>query len=389
MNSTLRLLSIFVCLGLFATPVRAENNAWHKIALDTVHISSMVADPVRPATLYAVTSLGLMKSVDSGANWTSLSEGLPTEIPPSCVAVSPYNSKELYIGYDGKGIFKSQDSGASWQAITEGLPNHYVRCITISPKDPNLLYIGVQNGVAISTNGGQYWHMSSGFRRAVNINAIVIDPKNPQYLFAATGGAGIYKSGNGGVSWRDINEGLSSLSILDLHIDPENPDIVLAGAYHPATPTDLYVGEANGGVYRTVDGGRTWQETSLLNITIFSFTESPDYPGAVWVGAWGGSYRSTDKGETWMDINSGLDNAFLHKVHAMPGTPPVILGGTTFGLLSFTDNEITTLIQTGSDFPTAAWYGIGGAAALALVILAAILRRRGKKDGPAEKDSVW
>lgn len=378
---------VVVCLACLASPALARENAWHKIALDKVHIVSMASDPVRPSTLYAVTSLGLMKSADGGANWTELGEAaLPQDIPPSSVAVNPHNSKELYVGYDGRGIFKSGDGGSTWIGASEGLPNLYVRCIVISPKDPNLLYIGIQNGVAISTNGGQLWHMSSGFRRAVNVNAIAIDPKSPQYLFAATGGAGVYKSGNGGVSWKDINEGLSSLSILDLHIDPENPDIVLAGAYHPATPTDLYIGDASGGVYRTVDGGISWHETSLLNITIFSFAQSPDYPGAVYVGAWGGAYRSTDKGETWTDMNAGLDNAFLHKVLTMPGKPPVVLGGTTFGLLSYTDENIAMAGQKGEGVP-ALWYGVGVLAAVAALALILLRRRKGGRD--AGKESVW
>lgn len=384
-----RLFAIGFCLNFFLPPALAGDNAWHKIALDKVHIVSMAGDPVRAATIYAVTSKGLMKSADGGESWSALGETeLPQEIPPSCVAVNPLNSRELYVGYDGKGIFKSSDGGVGWKSLGEGLSNRYVRCIAISPKDPNLIYIGIQNGVAITTNGGEYWHLTSGFKRAVNVNAIAIDPLNPQYLFAATGGAGVYKSGNGGVSWRDINEGLSSLSILALHIDPENPDIVLAGAYHPATPTDLYIGEASGGVYRTADGGRTWQETSLLNITIFSFTHGEDYPGAVYAGAWGGAYRSLDKGETWTDINSGLDNAFLHKVHMLPGKPPTILGGTTFGLISFTDMEIDKLWQRGDVLPAYVWYG-GGSAALVLAVLLFWLRRRGKNSAGSGRGPVW
>ena len=381
------LASFVVCMACLAPLALANDNAWHKIALDKTHIVSMASDPVRPSTLYAATSLGLMKSVDGGANWSDLGRDiLPKDIPPSSVAVNPHNSRELYAGFDGRGIFKSGDGGATWAAINQGLPNLYVRCIVISPKDPNLIYIGIQNGVAISTNAGKLWHMSSGFRRAVNVNAIAIDPKSPQFLFAATGGAGVYKSGNGGVSWKDINEGLSSLSILDLHIDPENPDIVLAGAYHPATPTDLYVGEASGGVYRTTNGGISWHETSLLNITIFSFAQSLDYPGEVYVGAWGGAYRSSDKGETWADINAGLDNAFLHKVLLMPGKPPFILGGTTFGLLSYTDTSIALARQKEEGLPASVWYGLGAAAAAALVL---VLARRKKRGRDKDKEPVW
>ena len=186
------LVGCVLCSAL--SPALAGENAWQKIALDAVHTVFLASDPARPSTLYAATSRGLKKSLDGGTTWSDLGQTLPRDSAPNSVAVNYLNSKELYVGYEGKGIFKSQDGGNSWQAINEGLPNVYVRCIVISPKDPNLLYAGIQDGVAISTNGGKFWHMSSGFKRAVNVNCIAIDPLRPQYLYAGTGGAGVFKS---------------------------------------------------------------------------------------------------------------------------------------------------------------------------------------------------
>jgi photosystem II stability/assembly factor-like uncharacterized protein len=379
------LLAAFSCAVL--APAWAGDNSWSKIALDAVHILALTSDPARPATLYAVTSQGLKKSLDSGKTWTALGADLPGNIPPNSVVVNYLNSKEIYVGYEGLGIFKTLDGGNTWQSLNEGLPNLYVRCIVMSPKDPNLLYVGFQGGVAFSNNGGKRWHLSFGFKRAVNVNCIAIDPKNPQYLYAGTGGAGVFKSGNGGVSWIDVNEGLSSLSILALYIDPEDPDIVLAGAYHPATPTDFYVGESNGGAYRTVDGGRTWEETGLLTITIFSFTAHAQYPGVVYAGAWGGAYRSADKGATWTDINAGLDNPFLHAVYALPGSPPVILAGTTYGVLSYTDKDIEAARRAGGGAPPLVWLGL--AAGVALAAAGFLLIRRKRKALRDPQRPVW
>ncbi|MDR1685315.1 MAG: hypothetical protein LBR82_02540 [Desulfovibrio sp.] len=381
---------IFGFLCVVASPARSGENIWHKIALDKVHVVSFISDPARPDTLYAATSRGLLKSADGGTEWVPLGANLlPEGVFPSSVAVNHLNSRELYVGYDGAGLYKSSDGGNTWQTVNEGLPNLNVRCILISPKDPNLIYIGIMGGAALSTNGGKNWHMSSGFKRTVNVNALAVDPKNPQYLFAATGGAGVFKSGNGGVSWVDVNEGLSSLSILALHIDPKNPDIVLAGSYHPATPTDFYVGEANGGVFRTLDGGRTWQETGLLTTTVFSFAATPAYPGTVYVGAWGGAYRSVDKGATWVDINNGLDNAFMHKLYVKPGEPPVILAGTTFGLLSYTDADLPKLLPVaGGGVSPLVRYGIIGVAA-AVIAGACLLRRGRRRKTPDAARPVW
>jgi photosystem II stability/assembly factor-like uncharacterized protein len=377
----------FLCSAL--SPALAGENAWEKIAFDAVHVVFLTGDPARPSTLYAATSLGLKKSMDGGVAWSDLGQNLPGDTPPNSVAVNYLNSKELYIGYEGKGIFKSADGGATWQAVNAGLPNSYVRCIAISPKDPNLLYAGIQGGVAVSFNGGKQWQMSSGFRPTVNVNCIAVNPKDPQVLYAGTGGGGVFRSGNGGVSWKDVNQGLSSLSILALHIDPDNPNIMLAGAYHPATPTDFYVGEASGGAFRTVDGGENWAGTALLNLTIFSFASDGQYPGTVYAGAWGGAYRSTDAGEKWADIHAGLDNPFLHSLRVLPVRPPVILAGTTFGLLSYTDRNLETLLRERDEhFPYAWPYTMPGVAVLLAASL--FLVRRGKKRAATDpRRPVW
>ena len=388
MNSITRIIVLAVFCQFSSLPALAETDAWHKISLDKIHVVFLASDPARASTLYAATSLGLLKSLDGGASWESLGETLPRDVPPSAVAISRHNSKELYVGYDGLGLFKSFDGGQTWQPMNDGLPNTSVRCIAINPLNPNLVYLGILGGVAISTNAGRFWHMSSGFKRTVNVNTIAINPRDPQYLYAGTGGAGVFKSGNGGVSWKDVNEGLSSLSITVLHVDPENPDVVLAGAYHPATPTDVYVGEASGGVFRSRDGGRSWQESSLLNIHIFSLAAAPSQANLVYAGAWGGIYRSADKGLSWTDINTGLDNAFPHTLHALPSTPPVLLAGTTFGLLSYTDASLD-MPEQGQDvsFPLIVC-GIGGAALAALFGLL-WLRRRGRRALDEGRRPVW
>ena len=393
MHTTTRIIAMAVLLCAVSFTAGAEPDTWRKIALDKTHIACLVSDPARASTLYAASSLGLLKSLDQGKTWNALGgDALPRDFIPSAVAINPHNSRELYVSYDGLGLFKSIDGGQTWLSMNQGLPNLYVRCITISRKDPNLIYLGIQGGVAISTNGGKFWHMSSGFRRMLNVNNIAVDPKNPEFLFAGTGGAGVFKSGNGGVSWRDFNEGLSSLSITALHIDPEDPDIVLVGASHPATPTDVYVGDAGGGVYRSVDGGRSWQESSLLNIHIFSLAADPIRPNVLYAGAWGGMYRSVDKGQSWTDINAGLDNAFPHAIHVLPGAaPPILFAGTTFGLLMYTDAALADALKQVDDGSTTMLIasGLGIAAASACLLVFARLRRRGKRDAQDSRQPIW
>jgi len=165
---------------------------------------------------------------------------------------------------------------------------------------------------------------------------------------------------------------------------------VLAGAYHPATPTDIYVGEASGGVFLSRDGGGTWQGSSLLNIHIFSLAADPDRSDVIYAGAWGGLYRSLDRGLSWTDINAGLDNAFPHTIHILPGAPPTLLAGTTFGLISYTDAYASSL-DTPEDGGLAPliFYCLAGGAAMGALLGFTWFRRRGKRDTRDHRRSVW
>ena len=390
MKAITRLVVMVVLFSAASTPAPAGRGAWHTIALDKTHVVSVISDPAWPSTLYATTPRGLFRSLDDGNTWSNFGDTLPQDFPPSTIAITPCNSKELYVGYDGLGVFKSVDSGQSWQAVNEGLPNLSVRSVAINCIDPNFVYLGMRGGLAISTNGGKSWRMSSGFKREVTVNTIMIDSYYPKVLYAGTGDAGVFKSGDGGVSWKDTNEGLSNLHITALHIDPQRPNIVLAGARHPATPTNVSDGKASGGVFRTQDGGKTWQGSSLLNIHIFSFAADLAFPNVVYASTGGGIYRSVDKGLSWTDINTGLDNTFPHAIHVLPVNPPIVLAGTTFGLLSYTDASLN-IPEQGSDgsATTPVVYGIvgGGGLGLLLGLLWLLLRR--KRDIPDSQQPVW
>ncbi|MDR1856368.1 MAG: hypothetical protein LBR22_04320 [Desulfovibrio sp.] len=386
----MKLLPLLVLLAfllhLAPTPAPSAENVWEKIAFEGTHVIDLAVDPARASTVYAVTPDGLMRSDDRGRNWSPRTAGLPQGKPPSSLAVNPRKSREMYLGYDGLGVFKSVDGGESWRPANDGLPNMSVRCLVISARDPNLVYAGVMGGVAITTSAGKHWHMTSGFPQRANVNAIAIDPKDPQRLYAGSGGSGVYVSGNGGVSWKDSNAGLSSLTIFAMQVNGDGA--VLAGAYHPASPADVYVGTASGGVFRSLDKGATWQGTSLFNTTIFSFAAHPQHAGVVYAGAWGGAYRSMDGGATWDDINEGLDNAFLHKVLALPLTPPILLGGTTYGLLSYVDTSPAPAQLAGESRPVATYAIL--AAVLCAIAAGLLLLRRRRRSTPSDKPrTVW
>jgi photosystem II stability/assembly factor-like uncharacterized protein len=144
---------------------------------------------------------------------------------------------------------------------------------------------------------------SLGWLEGGNVQSLVIDPQNPNTLYATGSpyvrGVGIFKSTNGGANWRAINFGLTNTTVSSLVIVPQNP-------------STIYAGTSGSGVFKSTDGGESWGSTSLPNTFVITALAAgaPD-PATVYVAAYvgipptgvvSGNYKSTDGGVTWTQI---------------------------------------------------------------------------------------
>jgi photosystem II stability/assembly factor-like uncharacterized protein len=178
------------------------------------------------------------------------------------------------------GVFKSIDYGRTWQPIFDDQPTASIGAIAVAPSNPNVVYVGsgeglhrpdlsVGDGVYKSTDAGKTWaHLA--LRDGQQIPQLAVDPKNPDRIFVAVAGhpygpneeRGIYRSVDGGktfekVLYRDENVGAS-----DVQIDPNNPEIVYAALWESREgPWENGVFNGNGGsIFKSVDGGKTWRQ---------------------------------------------------------------------------------------------------------------------------------
>ncbi|RIV73197.1 VPS10 domain-containing protein [Flagellimonas aequoris] len=184
-----------------------------------------------------------------------------------------------YMGSTGGGIYKTTDDGINWENISDGfLKTGTVGDIAVSETNPNLVLVGMGehpargvmtsmgDGVYKSTDAGKTWkHI--GLDKTRHIGDVIIDPTNPDILFVAAQGAqygpsedrGVYRSLNGGETWEkvlyvDENTGASSLSM-----DMNNPMILYAAMWqHRRYPWTMESGGASSGLYKSTDGGATW-----------------------------------------------------------------------------------------------------------------------------------
>lgn len=245
---------------------------------------------------YAVSSLGMYKSTDSGESWKSINNGLNMPMMNiHCVVVHPTNPDIVYIGTWKDGVFKTNDGGSSWIMKNNGLGGAEVRSLAIDPYHPETLYAGLGEGLGIfkSTNGGELWSEvnhgislscpsyllpagkvtlngsletppqlitsqdSYSFVNWTSVWDIVINPADSQVLYAADNGGGVYRSGDGGSSWMQINTGLSFRAVSALALSSDG--------------SLLYAATQGGGVFRMDLCSATINGNLLLHIPYLSY----------------------------------------------------------------------------------------------------------------------
>ena len=207
------------------------------------------------------------------------------------------------------------------------------------PENPLVFYFGAAHGGVWKTNdGGQYWrNVSDGFFKVAPVGAIDVARSNPRIVYVGTGepcarqhvtpGDGVYKSTDGGASW--VNVGLrETRHIAEIEIDPTNPDIVYVAAVG-----DMFGTNPERGVFRTHDGGKTWQRVLYKSerAGAFDLTMDPNNPRVLFAslnqfqrlpwdevsgGPDSGLYKTTDGGDTWVDItkNPGMPKGLIGKI---------------------------------------------------------------------------
>lgn len=292
---------------------------WNMVVIDYSLIHRLVVNPASPNIVYAATSKGMYKSINSGTNWAAINGGL-TGTNITALTISAKTPTTLYAGTWQHGLWKSTDGGESWNQIDRGFI-WYIMSIVIDPQDPSQVYLGTDNGgLYKSTNGGESWGTNSWLGGGVR--GLVVHPSDSNTLYC-TSSPGVFKSTDGGQTWASISNGLpTDIRLRTLAIDTN-------------TPTTLYTGSDNDNrLWKSTDEGANWAlySTGLpLNsgFHITSIVIDPITPGVLYVTSNGnGVFKTTDEGVTWWGINRGLTNKDVRALTIDPITPSTLYAGT-------------------------------------------------------------
>jgi photosystem II stability/assembly factor-like uncharacterized protein len=219
----------------------------------------------------------------------------------------PQQPTTFYMGSTGGGVWKTTDAGATWNNISDGyFASASMGSIDVADSDPNVVYAGtgsdairsnvsIGRGVYKSIDAGKTWNFA-GLRDVGQIGSINIHPTNPDIVFAAAMGnpftatpdRGVYRTKDGGRSWQKVLFVTDSTGAVDLEFQPGNPNVIYAAMWRAERkPWTIISGAHEGGVYKSTDGGDTW--TKLTNglpgglVGKSDFAVSPAKPNRLYV----------------------------------------------------------------------------------------------------------
>lgn len=238
-----------------------------------------------PFTAYkrALERISELKNSSAGLEIGIWQESGPSNVGGriTTLAVHPDYPDIIYAGAALGGVFKSTNSGINWIPVSDQVPSLSVGDLAIDPSDHNTLYLGTGEanssgdsyagtGVYKTTNGGALWQFI-GLPESRHIGRIVVDPTDNQRVYVAAMGTlfgtnpdrGVYRSTDGGGSWQRVLFVNDTTGAADIAINPDNPDIIYAAMWQRyRNPRYRQVGGYGSGIWRSIDGGDTWSRLS-------------------------------------------------------------------------------------------------------------------------------
>src|SRR5213592_2589879 len=241
----------------------------------------------------------------------------------------PGDRNVYYVGAAAGGVWKTIDGGDSWEAVFKDQATSSIGAVALAPSNPNVVWVGTGEGnprndvvdgrgVFMSPDAGKSWQFM-GLGDVGQITRIVIDPANPDVVFVGALGhvwapnaeRGVFHTGDGGKTWQKVLFVNDTTGATDLIMVPGNPRMLFAGMWQFVRyPWELVSGGAGSGIYRSKDGGLTWERlteglpTGLTGrIALAVRPTNPSHVYALIESKQGMLWDSKDQGDHWTKVS--------------------------------------------------------------------------------------
>jgi len=291
----------------------------------------------------------------------------------SDIVIHPNNENIWYISAGSGGVWKTQNAGTTWEPLFDGQKSYSIGCISLDPQNPEIVWVGTGenvggrhisygDGIYKSEDGGKSWK-NMGLKKSEHLSKILIHPSNSNVIWVASQGPlwskggerGVYKSIDGGKTWKLTLGDDSWVGATDILIDPRNPNLLYAATWQRQRTVAGYLGGGPGtAIYKSNDGGESWKKLTnglpSSNMGKIGLALSPQKPDVIYAAIeldrrTGGVYKSTNQGNSWAKMSDAIAGGtgphYYQELYASPHN---------FDEIYFADNYMQVSYDGGKHF---------------------------------------
>ncbi|MEQ9404831.1 MAG: glycosyl hydrolase [Cyclobacteriaceae bacterium] len=266
------------------------------------------------------------------------------------IAIHPDNENVWYVAVGSGGVWKTINAGTTWTPIFDGQSVYSIGCVTIDPNNPATIWVGTGenvggrhmgfgDGIYVSYDEGKSWK-NMGLKDSEHLSKIIVHPENPNVIWAASQGPlwskggerGLYKSTDGGNSWKKTLGDNEWTGVTDIVMDPRDPDLMYAATWQRHRTVAAYMGGGpESGLHRSRDGGETWEKLTngipKSNLGKTGLAISPFNPDVVYAvletdRKTGGVFMTSNQGTSWTKqsntVSGGTGPHYYQELYASP-----------------------------------------------------------------------
>ena len=266
------------------------------------------------------------------------------------IAIHPENENIWYVAVGSGGVWKTENAATTWTPIFDKQSSYSIGCITIDPNNPHRIYVGTGenvggrhvgfgDGVYMSEDDGKTW-TNLGLKTSEHISKIIVHPEDPNTIWVASQGPlwskggerGVFKSTDAGKTWKRTLGDAEWTGATDLLIDPRDPDVLYAATWQRHRTVAMYLGGGPGsGIHKSTDGGETWTKLTSgipksnlgkIGLAMSHFDPNTIYAAIELDRTKGGVFISKNQGLTWKKqsdaVSGGTGPHYYQELYASP-----------------------------------------------------------------------